>query len=81
MISESFEEEVKKYDVFIGLPVAWIETIEAKSQEEAEKIAERLIRDEGWLEGLDIKVNGENTNLVNEGDVWVEDVDEEELER
>lgn len=64
-----------RFRAYIVLPVAWIEDIEAESWEEAEDIAKRLMRDENWLDGLDIKVNDEPSNLVHEDDVQLECVE------
>lgn len=52
-----------KFKVDLGLPVAWCETVEADSWEEAEKIVKKLVQDESWRGALDLKVNGEETNL------------------
>jgi hypothetical protein len=63
-----------KYIAYIRIPVAWMETIEADSLVEAEKIAEKLVDDESWYQGLKAQINDKDVDIQRE-DVEVEDID------
>jgi hypothetical protein len=62
-----------KYKAYFIVPVTWTEDIEADSKEGAAKLADALLDNEGWCNGLSATINDQPADVLVE-DIEVEDV-------